>query len=67
MLSGLSYNIGGFVGGIGNIILGIIEIELGLRALIDTINFFGFFALALVLVSVITWPKSKSPAIMYSD
>ncbi|MBB5254661.1 MFS transporter [Sulfurisphaera ohwakuensis] len=67
MLSGLSYNIGGFVGGIGNIILGIIEIELGLRALIDTINFFGFFALALVLVSVITWPKSKSPTIIYSD
>ncbi len=66
MLSGLSYNIGGFVGGIGNIILGIIEIELGLRALIDAINIFGFFALSLVLISVITWPKSKTPTVIYS-
>lgn len=65
LLSGLSYNIGGLVGGMGNIILGLIATIYGINALVDSINFFGFFSIALILISIITWPKSKTPAILY--
>ena len=61
LLSGLSYNIGGFVGGVGNIILGLIGTIYGIKGLMDAIDGFGFAALALVVVSVITWPKSGKP------
>jgi len=64
LLSGLSYNIGGLVGGIGNIILGLITVIYGIRGLMYGIDGFGIAALALVLVSVITWPRSGKPILI---
>ncbi|PVU69119.1 MFS transporter [Sulfolobus sp. SCGC AB-777_L09] len=57
-LSGLAYNIGGFVGGIANIILGFIA-TLGIYELVNSIDILGFASITVVLVSVITWPKTK--------
>ncbi|WP_369611032.1 MFS transporter [Sulfurisphaera javensis] len=67
LLSGLSYNIGGLVGGISNIVLGLIATLYSINALVDAINFFGFSAIALVLVSIIKWPKTKTPTVIYSS
>lgn len=68
LLSGLSYNIGGFVGGIGSIVLGFIEIIFGIRGLMFGIDGFGIAALALVLISVITWPKGgRATQVMISS
>ncbi|BCU70300.1 MFS transporter [Stygiolobus caldivivus] len=63
-LSGFAYNIGGMVGGFGNIILGIIEQFFGVDSLVKAIDITGLFAISVVLVSVITWPKSKGNVVL---
>ncbi len=59
-LSGFSYNFGGLAGGIANIILGAIASIYGINALSKAIDLVGFAAIVMVLVSIITWPKSGS-------
>jgi SHS family lactate transporter-like MFS transporter len=58
-LSGFAYNMGGLMGGIANIILGVISSLYGISALAKSIDGFVIFSLILVFVSVITWPKRK--------
>ncbi|MQL54390.1 MFS transporter [Acidianus ambivalens] len=58
-LSGFAYNMGGLMGGIANIILGVISSLYGISALAKFIDGFVIFSLILVFVSVITWPKRK--------
>lgn len=58
-LSGFAYNMGGLMGGIANIILGLISSLYGISALAKSIDGFVIFSLILVFVSVITWPRSK--------
>jgi len=57
-LSGFAYNIGGMVGGIGNIILGFIGEYFGVEGLVKGIDIVGLFSIAVIFVSIITWPKS---------
>ncbi|AWR97459.1 MFS transporter [Acidianus sulfidivorans JP7] len=61
-LSGLSYNLGGFFGGISNIIIGYLTSIYGIASLPKWVDIFGFSAVILVLVSIITWPTSGSKA-----
>ncbi|MFP3234023.1 MAG: MFS transporter [Sulfolobaceae archaeon] len=63
-LSGFAYNIGGMVGGIGNIILGFIGEYFGVEGLVKGIDIVGLFSIAVVFVSIITWPKSKGHVIL---
>lgn len=63
-LSGFAYNIGGMVGGIGNIILGFIGEYFGVEGLAKGIDIVGLFSIAVVFVSIITWPKSKGHVIL---
>ncbi|BDC18868.1 MFS transporter [Acidianus sp. HS-5] len=58
-LSGFSYNMGGLMGGIADIILGAISSIYGYDALTKAIDGFVISALVLVFVSVITWPKRR--------
>lgn len=58
-LSGFSYNVGGLMGGVADIVLGVLSSVYGYSALAEAIDGFVFFALVLVFVSVITWPKTK--------
>ncbi|ARM76158.1 MFS transporter [Acidianus manzaensis] len=61
-LSGLSYNLGGFFGGITNIIIGLLTSMYGMSSLPKWVDMFGLAAVVLVLVSIITWPSSGSKA-----
>jgi SHS family lactate transporter-like MFS transporter len=63
-LSGFAYNIGGMVGGIGNIILGFIGEYFGVEGLVKGIDIVGLFSIAVIFVSIITWPKSKGHVIL---
>jgi len=63
-LSGFVYNIGGMVGGIGNIILGFIGEYFGVEGLVKGIDIVGLFSTAVIFVSIITWPKSKGHVIL---
>jgi SHS family lactate transporter-like MFS transporter len=58
-LSGFAYNMGGLIGGITNIILGIIYEIYGILGLVRAIDIFVIFSLVLVFVSVMTWPRYK--------
>jgi len=58
-LSGFAYNMGGLMGGIANIILGVISSLYGISALAKSIDGFVIFSLILVFVSVTTCPKRK--------
>ncbi|NON62416.1 MFS transporter [Acidianus sp. RZ1] len=53
-LSGLSYNMGGFFGGIANIIIGILVSFFGIATLPKWADIFGISSLLLVLVSILT-------------
>ncbi|MCI2414212.1 MAG: MFS transporter [Candidatus Aramenus sp.] len=66
-LSGFAYNFGSFVGGMANIVLGFIGSAFGMGALAKAIDGAGMLAIAVVLVSVITWPKSGSTANVVSN
>ncbi|MBW9140730.1 MAG: MFS transporter, partial [Candidatus Aramenus sp.] len=66
-LSGFAYNFGGFVGGIASIVLGFIGSAFGMGTLAKAIDGAGLLAIAVVLVSVITWPKSGSTANVVSN
>ena len=63
-LSGFAYNIGGMVGGIGNIILGFIGEYFGVEGLVEGIDIVGLFSIVVIFVSIITWPKSKGHVIL---
>jgi SHS family lactate transporter-like MFS transporter len=63
-LSGFAYNIGGMVGGIGNIILGFIGEYFGVEGLVKGIDIVGLFSIVVIFVSIITWPKSKGHVIL---
>ncbi|EWG06863.1 MAG: major facilitator transporter [Candidatus Aramenus sulfurataquae] len=57
-LAGLSYNIGGLVGGLADVALGVVDSLYGLSALVNAMFALQFVAILVVFVSVITWPKS---------
>ncbi len=61
-LSGFAYNAGGFVGGIADIIIGLLTLMFGISTISKWVDGFGFASILLVLVSVITWPKSGAKA-----
>lgn len=54
LISGLTYNIGGFIGGLGNTIIGLIANVQSLHLWVDLL---GYLFISVVFVSVITWPK----------
>jgi len=54
LISGLTYNIGGFVGGLGNTIIGLIANVQNLHLWVDLL---GYLFISVVFISVITWPK----------
>ncbi|QGR19606.1 MFS transporter [Stygiolobus azoricus] len=56
-LSGFAYNVGSLMGGLANIILGVIGSIYGISMLDKAIDGFVYFSLILVFLSVITWPK----------
>ena len=61
-LSGFAYNAGGFVGGIADILIGLLTSIYGIATISKWVDGFGFASILLVLVSVITWPKSGAKA-----
>ncbi|BDC19509.1 MFS transporter [Acidianus sp. HS-5] len=61
-LSGFAYNAGGFVGGIADIIIGLLTLMYGVTTISKWVDGFGFASILLVLISVITWPKSGAKA-----
>jgi len=61
-LSGFAYNAGGFVGGIADIIIGLLTLIYGINNISRWVDGFGFASILLVLVSVITWPRSGAKA-----
>jgi len=56
-LSGFAYNVGSLMGGVADIILGLISSIYGISMLDKAIDGFVYFSLILVFLSVITWPK----------
>ncbi|ABP94432.1 MULTISPECIES: MFS transporter [Metallosphaera] len=58
LLSGMSYNIGGLVGGIAEVITGIAMQYMGILGMAKIIDIINLVALITVFISVITWPRA---------
>ncbi|ARM76156.1 MFS transporter [Acidianus manzaensis] len=55
--TGLSYNLGSVIGGIGSIIMGTLIQIYGLSSATLFGNIMGYSSLAIVLITLLTWPK----------
>ncbi|AWR97457.1 MFS transporter [Acidianus sulfidivorans JP7] len=55
--TGLSYNLGSVIGGIGSIIMGTLVQIYGLTSATLFGNIMGYASLAIVLITLLTWPK----------
>ncbi|MCY0858827.1 MAG: MFS transporter [Sulfolobaceae archaeon] len=56
VISGLSYNIGGLVGGIASVLVGIISTIQTLHLWVDALS---IFSLTVIFITMLTWPKSS--------
>ncbi|BCS92261.1 MFS transporter [Metallosphaera javensis (ex Sakai et al. 2022)] len=58
LLSGMSYNIGGLVGGIAEVVTGMAMQYMGIVGMAKIIDIINLVALITVFISVITWPRA---------